>query len=66
MPPAFGEDSLGVAAGVEDGEQPDFRRADDVEEAVRKAVEIQASHVGKAHGIKLRIASKAAVVGKKI
>ncbi len=66
MPPPPGEDGLGVAAGVEDGEQPDFRRADDVEKPVGETVEIGAAHVGKAYGVELRVARQAAVVGEKV
>ena len=66
MSSPFGDDCFGIAAGMEDAENPDFRSTDDVENAVRKRIKVQASHVGKTDGIKLCVAHKMAIVGKKI
>src|ERR1700691_3946783 len=66
MPPPFGDKCLGVAAGVQNAENPDIRSADYVENAVRKTVEIHASHVDKTDSIKLWVAHKRTIVGRKI
>ena len=66
MPPPFGKNCCGVAARVEHRQQPDFRPADDVKDAVRKTVEIQSAHIGKANGVEFRVAQEMTVMRKKI
>ena len=64
VPPPFSKNCLGVAAGVEHGQQPDFRLVDDVEQAARETLEVQTADIGKADGVKRRVAQEAAVMGK--
>jgi hypothetical protein len=56
----------GAPAGVQDGEQPDFRCLDEVRKAAGKTVEVQASHIGETDCMKLRVANQAAVAKKEI
>jgi hypothetical protein len=66
MFPAFGQQRLYVATGMEYGEQPNFLRSNGVEDTVGKAIEIQPSHVRKADRIEFRPTNKVTVVLKKI
>jgi hypothetical protein len=66
MPSPSGQERFRVTTGMENGQQPDLRRADDVEKAVRKTIQIQTPHIAKTDGIQVRIATKRPVVGKKI
>jgi hypothetical protein len=66
IPPPFDEDAFSVAAGVQDGEQPDFRCLDEEKKAVGKTSEVQASYIGKTDCMKLRVANQASVAEKEI
>src|SRR5687768_16119123 len=66
MRPPLGEHCCRVTTGMRNGEQPDFRRSDDVVKTVRKAVEVQSAHVVKPDGVELCIAGETTVAVEEV
>ena len=61
MSPPLSEHCCRVTAGMQNREQPDFRRSDDVEKTLRKAVEVQSAYVVEPDGVELSIAGEMTV-----